>query len=121
MTNYKHSNVIDSEGFYVDFVLVLEMENVTENGASTSEWVIQNYTLKDGESLVDTQRPHARVNADDIGIIKFKWNGTAWIEGATANEIAQWEIENPAYVEEEATMEEIIEQQELIISSLLGE
>lgn len=63
---YKHSHVIDSNGYPVEFVLVVDNE-------------IQHYTLKDGERLVDTPPP--------FDLVKPKWNGIMWRESATAGEI----------------------------------
>lgn len=70
--NYKHSHVINADGYKTAFVLVHILEDDTEQ--------IQHYTLKDGERLVDTPPP-----AD---IVKPRWNGIMWRESATAEEIA---------------------------------
>lgn len=83
--NYKHCCVIDKENFYVEFVLI-------ENGE------IQRYTLKNGETLIDCDlAPVFKEYANSVGFIKPKWNGTEWVEGATAEEIAVWEEVHPAH------------------------
>lgn len=75
--NYKHCCVIDSENSYVTFVLVVEDE-------------IQNYTLGVGERLIITAPPD--------GHIKPVWNGKAWAESATAEEIANADTRTVAEV-----------------------
>lgn len=76
MKNYKHSCVIDAAGFYITLVLVIFEPAGT--GETTEE--IQGYTLKSGEYIIDTAPPS--------GFIKPKWNGSAWEETATSEEIA---------------------------------
>ena len=57
---------------------------------------IQNYTLKDGEQLVDAQPPVMRQHAGSTGFIAPIWGGSDWQEPATADEIAAWEQAHPA-------------------------
>lgn len=76
--NYKHSCVIDAEGYYKTLVLVLLEPD--ENGQEQEN--IQYYTLQEGETLLDTAFP-----AD---ILKARWNGTEWEETATPEELEQW-------------------------------
>lgn len=64
---YKYSCVIDANGYYKDFVLVVDDE-------------VQHHLLQYYEMLIDTDAP--------IGFTKPKWNGSAWVEGATDSEIA---------------------------------
>lgn len=90
-------------------------EYILKNGDSdtfikfTFEWQeggmieqIQDYTLGEGESLVlvteECKQPTTKVYVGTPGYIRPRWNGTAWVEGATAEEIAVWEAENPAPV-----------------------
>ena len=81
----KYCCVIDADGRYVTFVLIL-------NGD------VQFYTLKDGERLIDTNPPTKRQYAGADGFITPLWdvNTSAWVEGATDGEIAEWEAQNPA-------------------------
>lgn len=56
------------------------------------------------------------------GLYKPLWNGTGWIEGATAEEIAS--IQNQPTVEEPSTLEqrvEIIEQNQDEIATILAD
>ena len=61
---------------------------------------IQHYTLAEGESLVPVtdkcRLPTRRFSFNSPGFIRPKWNGKAWVEGATASEITAWEAEHPA-------------------------
>lgn len=92
--DYKHSCVIDAQNFYKTFVLVLLVEN--EEGQQEEK--IQYYTLQDGEQLVDTAPPVMRPYAGAAGFISPKWDAdaAAWVEAASAEEIAAWEAEHPA-------------------------
>ena len=90
---YKHSCVVDADGVYQTFVLVLLEQN--EEGETTEN--VQGYKLTEGEQLIDTAPPSMRQHAGTTGFISPKWaTGTsAWIEAATAEEIAAWEAEHP--------------------------
>ena len=54
---YKHSCVIDAENLYKTLVLVLLTQ--VDQGQE-QEWKVQNYTLAEGEQLVDTAPPTMR-------------------------------------------------------------
>lgn len=90
---YKHSCVVDADGAYKTFVLVLLEQN--EEGETTEN--VQGYKLAEGEQLIDTALPAMRQHAGTAGFIKPKWDEDteAWVEGATAEEIADWEAEHP--------------------------
>lgn len=90
---YKHSCVVDADGVYQTFVLVLLEQN--EEGETTEN--VQGYTLAEGEQLVDTAPPAMRQHAGTAGFITPKWDEDTetWVEGATAEEIADWETEHP--------------------------
>lgn len=64
---YRHACVINKEGFYREFVLIVDGS-------------VQGYDLLNGETLVNMFVPS--------GFIKPRWNGSEWIEGATVEEIA---------------------------------
>ena len=89
---YKHSCVVDADGVYQTFVLVLLEQN--EEGETTEN--VQGYKLAEGEQLIDTALPAMRQHAGTSGFISPKWDedAEAWIEGATAEEIAAWEDEH---------------------------
>ena len=74
---HKHCCVIDRDGYYVTFVLILLKNANGEKGE-----FIQGYTLKDGEKLLDVNPPSKMVRAH--------WNGSAWEEGATPEEIDKY-------------------------------
>ena len=92
--NYKHSCVIDANFIYKTLVLVLLTQ--VDQGQE-QEWKVQNYTLTEGEQLVDTAPPTMRPHAGAAGLVSPKWdaNTSAWIEAATGEEIAAWETEHP--------------------------
>ena len=91
--NYKHSCVVDANGVYQTFVLVL----LGQDGDGAQTETVQGYTLAEGEQLIDTALPAMRQHADTSGLIMPKWDSgtSAWVEGATAEEIAAWEAEHP--------------------------
>lgn len=91
--NYKHSCVVDADGVYQTFVLVLLEQD--EEGETTEN--VQGYTLAAGEQLIDTALPAMRQHAGTSGFITPKWDEDteAWIEAATAEQIAAWEDEHP--------------------------
>lgn len=67
-----------------------------EDGGTERVEEVQNYTLKDGEQLVDASPPVMRQHAGSTGFISPVWDGSDWQETATADEIAVWEKEHPA-------------------------
>ena len=90
---YKHSCVADAGGTYKTFVLVLLEQD--EEGETTEN--VQGYKLAEGEQLIDTAPPAMRQHAGTSGFITPKWDEDteAWIEAATAEQIAAWEDEHP--------------------------
>ncbi|MEG0017348.1 MAG: hypothetical protein RR879_05240 [Hydrogenoanaerobacterium sp.] len=70
---YKHCCVIDENNDFKAFVQVLIKPNGEE---------IQSYIMKNSERLIDAAPP--------LNIVKAKWNGTAWEEMATPEEIAAY-------------------------------
>ena len=68
----------------------------TASGNVSAE--IQHYTLQDGEQLVDTTPPTMRPYTGAEGLVMPRWDAaaSAWVEGATEEEIADWETEHPA-------------------------
>lgn len=75
--SYKHSCVIDADGNYVTLVLVY-----TKNERNEAIEEIQHYVLKTGEYLLDVSPPG--------NFIKAHWNGSAWEEAASEEEIAAY-------------------------------
>lgn len=96
MKSEKHCSVIDAEGKHVTSVLVKIRDKPLEDGTTEQIEEVQNYTLKDGEQLVDAQPPIMRTHAGSTGFIAPIWGGSDWQETATADEIAAWEQEHPA-------------------------
>lgn len=84
----KYCCVIDAERKYITYVLV----TVEENGAE----IVHEYTLKENEKLVDVNPPVMRISteADGYLIPVFDMDSATWTEGATEEEIAEWEEEN---------------------------
>lgn len=93
-TDYKHCCVIDAQGGYSDFV---QVHIYTLPDGSTEDRV-QYYTLKPGERIVDAMPPTSKLHAGATGFIRPVWDDktAAWVDGATAEEIAAWEAEHPA-------------------------
>lgn len=91
--DYKHCCVVNADGVYQTFVLVLLEQN--EEGETTEN--VQGYKMAEGEQLIDTAPPSMRQHAGTSGFITPKWDDDAgaWIEGATAEQIAAWEAEHP--------------------------
>lgn len=96
MNKEKHCSVIDAEGKHVTYVLVKIRDKPLEDGTTEQVEEIQNYTLNDGEQLVDAQPPVMRQHAGSTGFIAPIWGGSDWQETATADEIAAWEQAHPA-------------------------
>ena len=90
---YKHCCVVDADGVYKTFVLVL-----MEQGENPEN--VQGYTLTEGERLLDAPPPGIKIQAGGVGFVKPRWDedAAAWVEGATAEELAAWEAEHPAPV-----------------------
>ena len=96
MKTEKHCSVIDAEGRHVTYVLVKIRDKPLEDGGTEQVEEVQNYTLKDGEQLVDASPPVMRQHAGSVGYIAPVWGGSDWQETAAADEIAAWEKEHPA-------------------------
>ena len=94
---YKHCCVIDVLKFYKTLVLVIISNNPGEDGSVTSKAEVQYYAMLPGESLIETKPPSMRQHAGALGFVKPKWDedGNSWTEGATEEEIADWEAEHP--------------------------
>lgn len=96
MKSEKHCSVIDAEGRHVTYVLVKIRDKPLEDGGTERVEEVQNYTLKDGEQLVDASPPVMRQHAGSTGFISPIWGGSDWQETAAADEIAAWEQAHPA-------------------------
>ena len=96
MKTEKHCSVIDAEGRHVTYVLVKIRDKPLEDGGTERVEEVQNYTLKDGEQLVDASPPVMRQHAGSTGFISPVWDGSQWAETAAADEIAAWEKAHPA-------------------------
>ena len=96
MKTEKHCSVIDAVGRHVTYVLVKIRDKPLEDGGTEQVEEVQNYTLKDGEQLVDAQPPLMRQHAGSTGFLSPIWDGSQWAETAAADEIAAWEQAHPA-------------------------
>jgi len=83
-----HYACVIKDGKYHEFVIVNELDDGTEE--------VYAYTLQDGETLIEAMPPVKKIHAESDGFIVPAWDGTEWVEGATDEEIAQFEAENPA-------------------------
>ena len=96
--------VVDADGNYVEFVMVTITRD--ELGAL---YTVHYYELGDGERLVDSQTaPPMRPHTGADGLVRPRWDGgtSAWVEGATAVEIAAWEADHPAPESQAPSLEE---------------
>ena len=91
-TGYHYACVI-KDGKYHEFVIVNEFDDGTEE--------VYAYTLQEGETLIEAMPPTRKIHAESDGFVIPAWDGSKWVEGATAEEIAQFEAENPAPVQVE--------------------
>lgn len=78
---YKYMCVVDSEGYFVSFVQVVNFEGQN---------AIRNYSLSEGENLIEAAPPSSDVFA------RPRWVEGVWNEGGTAEEIEQWKSKRPA-------------------------
>lgn len=74
----KYCCVVDTVGKYITYVLVVDGQ-------------VQNYNLKDGETLISARPPMLRPCAGETGLVSPAWNGSQWEESATEAELAEWE------------------------------
>ena len=81
----KFGCVVDAVGRYATYVYVLDGK-------------IQNYSLKEGEKLVYAKPPVKKRYAGDSGFVDPAWNTntSVWVEGATEEEIVEWDAQHPA-------------------------
>ena len=86
--------VVDADGFYKIFVTVQTGQGT--DGTQTE--TVLGYKLKEGETLLDALPPLSKAHAGGAGFIKPRWDedAAAWVEGATAEELAAWEAAHPA-------------------------
>lgn len=84
---YKHCCVVDADGAYKTFVLVLLEQG--EDGETVER--VQHYKLAEGEQLIDAHPPAVRPYAGAAGFVKPRWDddSAAWVEGATVEELAR--------------------------------
>lgn len=92
--NYKHICVIDAENLYKALVLALLVQTSRDQEEA---WQVQRYTLAEGEQLLDAAPPVLRPHAGAAGFVSPKWDSgtSAWVEAATEEEIAAWELAHP--------------------------
>ena len=85
--------VVDAGGLYRAFVTVQTEQSADGEPKET----VLGYKLAEGESLLDAPPPIKRQHAGTTGFVKPRWDEDAegWVEGATAEELAAWEVEHP--------------------------
>ena len=86
--------VIDAAGEYRAYVRV--KHDISTDGEPIE--TVLGYTLAEVDRLIDAAPPAKRLHAGDVGFVTPRWDeATAvWVEGATAEELAAWEVEHPA-------------------------
>ena len=85
--------VVDAGGLYRALVTVQ-----TEQGADGEpKETVLGYKLAEGECLIDAAPPDKRLHAGSAGFVRPRWDEetAAWVEGASAEELAAWEAEHP--------------------------
>lgn len=85
--------IIDNAGTYID---LFSIKTDQASDGTTTETVL-GYTMAEGDRLIDALPPIIKAHAGSAGFIKPKWDddSAAWVEGASAEEIAAWEAEHP--------------------------
>lgn len=88
----RNCSVVSTDGLYKTFVIVQTGQE--EESVET----VLGYKLAEGERLINAQPPLTKAHAGGAGFVKPRWDEdtTAWVEGATAEELAAWEAEHPA-------------------------
>jgi|GEM_PF-5980329 len=107
MINNPHRCVVDSNGIYVTFVLLMEQPDGSKAPYS--------YSLKSGESLLDASPPS--------NMITPRWISTAWEETASPEEIAAAEAikaQEAGTVSEGAALPSLAERVEAVEDALLA-
>lgn len=81
--------VVDAQGYFKKYVYTRADESGQE--------VVQHYQMLEGERLLDTAPPTKRQHAGGAGFVRPRWDegAAAWVEGATAEELAAWEATHP--------------------------
>ena len=89
----KQCCIIDNVGTYVDLFSV-KAEKASDG---TMTETVLGYELAEGERLIDAAPPAMRQHAGSAGFVRPRWDedAAAWVEGATAEELAAWEAEHP--------------------------
>lgn len=85
--------VVDAGGLYRAFVTVQTEQGVDAEPKET----MLGYKLNEGERLIDAAPPDKRQHAGSAGFVSPRWDEdtAAWVEGASAEELAAWEAEHP--------------------------
>ena len=89
----EHRCVVDEDTLFISFC-VCNLFSVGDD----IEFIPQGgYKVPDGCHLLDAKPPTMRRHTGTSGLIMPKWDSgtSAWVEGATAEEIAAWEAEHP--------------------------
>lgn len=88
--------VINEQGYKVEFVVLNEDKTP------------QFYELKDDESIIEEGWQFANT------LLKAKWTGNEWVEGATDEELKEWEEAQPKPAAPVKTNEELEQENKLL-------
>lgn len=85
--------VVDAGGLYRALVTVQTEQGVDAEPKET----MLGYKLAEGEQLIDAAPPDKRLHVGSAGFVKPRWDedAAAWVEGASAEELASWETQHP--------------------------
>ena len=89
----EHRCVVDEDNLFISFCVC----NLFSVGDDIEVIPQGGYKVPDGCHLLDANHPTMRRHAGTSGFITPKWDDDteAWIEAATAEQIAAWEAEHP--------------------------
>ena len=85
--------VVDAGGLYRALVTVQSEQGADGEPKET----VLGYKRGEGERLGDAGPPAMRQHAGSAGFVRPRWDedAAAWVEGATAEELAVWEAQHP--------------------------
>ena len=89
----EHRCVVDEDNLFITFCVC----NLFSVGDDIEVIPQGGYKVPDGCHLLDAKHPTMRRHAGTSGFIMPKWDSgtSAWVEGATAEQVAAWEAEHP--------------------------
>ena len=103
---WTHMYVLDSNNIKTNFVA----GDLYRNALGEERYEPERYIKKEGETFLPydfNNQPIDRTHTGSSGFVKNKWTGSEWVEGATPEEIAAWELDHPAPPAREPSVTEI--------------